>query len=91
MATVVGDKHGYFFDRSQGNSLKSSNIFATPKHYQKSGGVQKVLESVLNSGSKLEVEECSNISEISYGDKYMKSKNPPPMSRNPELPLKFAT
>lgn len=49
------------------------------------GGVQKVLESVLNSGSKLEVEECSNISEISYGDKYVTSKNPP-VSRNPTVP-----
>ena len=52
------------------SSLKSSNLFATP------GGTKKNYQraSALNSGSKLDVEECSNISDISYGEDHHNRK-----------------
>ena len=52
--------------------MKSSNIFGTPS---KGGKIPPKVESALNSGSKLEIEECSNISDISYGNIQQRKKS----------------
>ncbi len=74
-ATVIGKLSGIGAQNppeTMMSSMKSSNLFGTP------GGTKKQIPrvSALNSGSKLEIEECSNISDISYGgDHYNNRKN----------------